>query len=189
MRLIDGCERLLELQLTNANEIEVLKSKKRKYGCIWSGELRARPSYKFGHHLLEKNWHTREIENCRVWYVTLLLLAMSFEEGVFTYTSPVEAFVTGIKNLDQWKSSLIAWSLCSKALDCLILREFKGQNIAAPAKYLRKCIDQLILVTQNTSWSLDRPLKRMLTASPFWFRSQTLLQATSMWLPFVEGYQ
>ena len=28
MRLIDGCERLLELQLTSANEIEVLKSKK-----------------------------------------------------------------------------------------------------------------------------------------------------------------
>jgi len=36
-------------------------------------------------------------------------------QGVVTYTSPVEAFATGIKNLDRWKSSLIAWSLHSEA--------------------------------------------------------------------------
>jgi len=30
------------------------------------------------------------------------------QQGVVTYTSPVEAFVTGIKNLDRLKSSLIA---------------------------------------------------------------------------------
>jgi len=35
-------------------------------------------------------------------------------QGVVTYTSPVEAFATGIKILDQWKSSLIA--------DCLVPR-------------------------------------------------------------------
>ena len=35
--------------------------------------------------------------------------------------SPVEAFATGIKNLDRWKSSLIAWSLLSEALDRLIV--------------------------------------------------------------------
>ena len=29
-------------------------------------------------------------------------------QGVVTYTSPVEAFATGIKNLDRQKSSLIA---------------------------------------------------------------------------------
>jgi len=81
--------------------------------------------------------------------------------------SPVEAFAPGIKNLDRWKLSLIAWSLLrSKALDHLILREFKGQNVATPAKYLRKCVDRLILVTQNSSWSLDRLLKRTLIA---WF--------------------
>ena len=48
----------------------------------------------------------------------------------------------------------------------LILREFKGQNVAMPAKYLRKCVDRLILVAQNSSWSLDRLLKRALIA---WF--------------------
>ena len=87
-------------------------------------------------------------------------------QGVVTYMSPVEAFATGIKNFDQWKSSLIAWLLRSEALDHLILQEFKGQNVATPAKYLRKCVDRLILVAQNPSWSLDRLLKRMLIA---WF--------------------
>jgi len=65
-------------------------------------------------------------------------------QGVVTYTSHVEAFATGIKNFDRSKSSLIAWSLRSEALDRLILREFKGQNVATPAKYLRKCVDRLI---------------------------------------------
>ena len=72
-------------------------------------------------------------------------------QGVVTYTSPVEAFATRIKNFDRWKSSLIAWSLRSEALECFILREFKGQSVATPAKYLRKCIDRLILVAQNSS--------------------------------------
>jgi len=58
----------------------------------------------------------------------------SQNQGVVTYTSPVEAFATGIKNFDRWNSSLIAWSLRSEALDRLILREFKGQNVATPAK-------------------------------------------------------
>jgi len=31
----------------------------------------------------------------------------------------------------------------------LIPREFKGQNVATPAKYLRKWVDRLILVAQN----------------------------------------
>ena len=80
--------------------------------------------------------------------------------------SPVEAFVTGIKNLDRWKSSLITWSLRSEALDRLILWEFKGQNVATPAMYLRKCVDRFILFAQNLSWSLDRLLKGTLIA---WF--------------------
>jgi len=54
----------------------------------------------------------------------------------------------------------------SEALDCLILQEFKGQNVATPAKYLRKCVDRLILVAQNSSWFLDRLLKRTLMG---WF--------------------
>ena len=61
---------------------------------------------------------------------------------------------------------MIAWSLHSEALYCLILWEFKGQNIAMPAKYVRKCVDRLILVTQNSSWSLDWLLKRTLIT---WF--------------------
>ena len=105
-------------------------------------------------------------------------------QGVVTYTSPVEAFTTAIKNLDWWKSSLIACSLRSEALDRLILWEFKGQNVATPAKYLRKCVDQLILVAQNSSWSLDRLLKRCVDCLiPLWSQSQTLVQTTSMWLP------
>ena len=46
---------------------------------------------------------------------------MQLLQGVVTYMSPVEAFVTGIKNFDQWKSSLIAWSLHSEDLDRLII--------------------------------------------------------------------
>ena len=57
-------------------------------------------------------------------------------QGVVTYTSPVEVFATGIKNLDWWKSSLITWFYGSS----------KGQNVATPAKFLRKCTDRLILV-------------------------------------------
>ena len=98
--------------------------------------------------------------------VVLSLQTLPLHQGVVTYMSPVEASATRIKNLDQWKSSLIAWLLHSEALDCLILREFKGQNIAMPAENLRKCIDWLILVTQNSSRSLDRLLKRMLIT---WF--------------------
>ena len=48
---------------------------------------------------------------------------MQLLQGVVTYTSPVEAFVTGIKNSDWWKPSLIAWSLRSEALDRLIYYE------------------------------------------------------------------
>jgi len=95
-----------------------------------------------------------------------LVPSLLWQQGVVTYTSPVEAFAIGVKNLDRRKSSLIAWSLRSKTLDRLILREFKGQNVATPAKYLRKCVDRLILVAQNSSWSLDRLLKRTLIA---WF--------------------
>ena len=100
---------------------------------------------------------------CRL--ATIEVKQKSFQ-GVVTYTSPVEAFATGIKDLDRQKSSLIAWSLHSEALDRLILQEFKGQNVATPAKYLRKCVDRLILVAQNSSWFLDRLLKRALIA---WF--------------------
>ena len=85
---------------------------------------------------------------------------------------------TAIRPLDQWKSSLIAWSLRSKALDHLILWEFKGQNVATPAKYLRKCVDQLIIVAQNLSWSLDRLLKRMLLA---WFHFDPGRKRFSRW--------
>jgi len=34
---------------------------------------------------------------------------MQLLQEVVAYTSPVEAFATGIKNFDRWKSSLIAW--------------------------------------------------------------------------------
>ena len=53
-------------------------------------------------------------------------------KGVVTYISSAEAFVTGIKNPNGWKLSLIAWSLHSKALDRLIVREFKGQKRSLP---------------------------------------------------------
>ena len=38
--------------------------------------------------------------------------------------------------------------------------DFKGQNIATPPEYLRKCVDRLILIAQNSSWSLDWLQKR-----------------------------
>ena len=98
--------------------------------------------------------------------IQLFWSVQSSPQEVVTYTLPVEVFATRINKFDRRKSSLIAWSLSSEALDRLILREFKGQNVAMPAKYLRKCVDRLILVAQNSSWSLDRLLKRALIA---WF--------------------
>ena len=64
-------------------------------------------------------------------------------------------------NGDQWedkvhRTPLITWSFHSEALDHLILWEFKGQNVAMPPYYLRKCIDRLILVAQTSSWSLGK---------------------------------
>jgi len=109
-----------------------------------------------------------------------LVPSLLWQQGVVTYTSPVEAFAIGVKNLDRRKSSLIAWSLRSKTLDRLILREFKGQNVAMPAKYLRKCIDRLILVS---SYPLIGSYKNIDCLIPFLSRLQTLLQVTSMWLP------
>jgi len=51
---------------------------------------------------------------------------------------------TGIKNLDWWKSSLIAWLLRSEALDPLILWEFKGQNYSHAS-----------LVSEKVCWLVD----------------------------------
>ena len=42
---------------------------------------------------------------------------MQLLQGVVTYTSPVEVFAIGIENFDRWKSSLIAWSLRSEAIE------------------------------------------------------------------------
>ena len=42
-------------------------------------------------------------------------------QGVITHMLPIEVFATEIKNLDRQKSSLIAWSSPSAALDCLIV--------------------------------------------------------------------
>jgi len=99
VRLIDGCERLLELQLASANEIEVLKSKKGM--DVFEVESCVR-----GHHICLDIIRWKRIDvlarlKTRVWYVALLLLAMSLEQGVVTYTLPVEVFATGIKNLDR----------------------------------------------------------------------------------------
>ena len=47
-RLIDGCERLLELQLTSVNEIEVLKSKKSMDVFVESCVR--------GHHIYKQVW-------------------------------------------------------------------------------------------------------------------------------------
>ena len=57
--LTDGCEHLLELQLTSVNEIKVLKGK-----YLWRTACTAIIfTSKLGHHLLERNWHTCKIEN------------------------------------------------------------------------------------------------------------------------------
>ena len=97
---------------------------------------------------------------------------------------PVKALVTRIKNLDWWKSSLIAWSLHSEVLDCLILWEFKGQEHSHAS-----------LVSEKVHWSGDisrsefvlipwlAPKSNVDCLIPFWSQSQTLLQATRMWLP------
>jgi len=92
-----------------------------------------------------------------------------------------------IKNLDQWESSLITWSLCFEALDCLILWEFKVQKCCHACLVSEKLcwLDQLILVTQKLSWSLDQLLKRMLIIwFHFWPPLQTLLQATFDYLEY-----
>jgi len=78
------------------------------------------------------------------------IVGLHLPQGVVTYALPVEVFVTVIKN----------------HLDHLILRKFKGQNVTMPPQYLRKCVDRLILVAQNSSLSLDQLQKRMFIS---WF--------------------
>ena len=78
------------------------------------------------------------------------------KQGVVTYILPVEVLATGIKNLDWWKLSLIAWSL---------------QRTRALARFLsiqqNVLISKLLIsVVQNSSWSPDQLLKGMLTT---WF--------------------
>ena len=85
------------------------------------------------------------------------------EQGVVTYTSPIEAFATAIKNLDRWKSSLIAPFRCSWSLDFTGVQRTKHGHASVVSKKVRW---SLILVAQNSSWSLDRLQKRTLIA---WF--------------------
>ena len=57
--LTDGCEHLLELQLTSVNEIKVLKGK-----YLWRAACEAIIfTSTFRHYSLERNLHPREIEN------------------------------------------------------------------------------------------------------------------------------
>ena len=74
-RLINGCEHLLELQLTyKHNEIEVLKSKKSM--DVFEVERCVR-----GHHIYKQVWtpfigkeltYSRDSKHCRLWYIALL---------------------------------------------------------------------------------------------------------------------
>jgi len=99
-------------------------------------------------------------------------------QRVVTYTSPVEAFATGIKNLDRWKI----------VLDRLIPREFKRTKRSHACQ-----------VSEKVRWSVDfsssefvlipwsarkKDVDRLI---PFWSRSQTLLQATSSDHPLGPG--
>ena len=98
---------------------------------------------------------------CVTGLVTCLLVCYLLTQEIVNYTSPVEAFVTRIKNLDRSKSSLIAWLFPSD------FRGVKGQE---------RCHTFLVsetmswyynvLVLPSSSWSLDQFLKRMLIA---WF--------------------
>ena len=77
------------------------------------------------------------------------------------------------RNVCDWGQE--SWSL-KIVLDRLIapfrgswLLDFTGvqrTKVAMPSYYLRKCVDRLILVAQNSSWSLDQLKKRMLIT---WF--------------------
>ena len=78
---------------------------------------------------------------------------------VVTYAAPIEVFVTGIKNLDRWKSSLITWSLRSEALDPLILQEFKGQKRNHASLVSEKVHWSVDFSCSESSWSLDCLLK------------------------------
>ena len=80
-------------------------------------------------------------------------------QGVATYAASVEVFVTGIKNLDRWKLSLITWSLYSEALDPLILQEFKGQKRNHASLVSEKVHWSVDFSCSESSWSLDRLLK------------------------------
>ena len=73
------------------------------------------------------------------------------------------AFAIGINNLDRWKSSLIAPFRCSWSLDFTGVQRTKHGHASVVSKKVRW---SLILVAQNSSWSLDRLQKRTLIA---WF--------------------
>jgi len=84
-------------------------------------------------------------------YVLMIFTAFSLKSGWAlvppappTMGSHIHVACRSVCDRDQERTVKIV-------LDRLILLEFKGQNVATPAKYLRKCVDRLILVAQNPS--------------------------------------
>ena len=112
---------------------------------------------------------------------------MTIESGDSARGSHISITCNSVCNWDQE-----SWSM-KIVLDCLIalfqgswsldFNGVQGTKTATPPYYLRKCIDRFMLVAQNLSWSLDQLLKEGWSLDSIWSRSQTLLQATHMWLP------
>ena len=61
------------------------------------------------------------------------------QQGVVTYILPIEAFVTGIENLDWQKITLDRLIISSKSLDCLIHSGSKVTSVAPPLQVWRLC--------------------------------------------------
>ena len=106
-------------------------------------------------------------------------IKLCLSQGVVTYMSPVEVFVTAIKMFDRQKVCLIAWSFPSEPLDHLIFR-VKGQIAATPCWFIDFSSSEVTLIP----WSA--PKKSFDHLIQFWSWLQMLLHRTCKWLSLVS---
>jgi len=94
--------------------------------------------------------------------------------GRFTRGSHIHVACRSVCDRDQesWTVKIVLNHLIALFWGSWLLDSTGVQrtNVATPAKYLRKCVDRLILVTQNSSRFLDQILKRTLLQVTSWFR-------------------
>ena len=126
-------------------------------------------------------WDCNPSHSCAHWSDHPLQFSVLHWQGVVTYASPIEAFATRIKNLDQWKLFLIAPFWSSWLLDFMGVQRTKLSHASLVSKKVHWLVDISRSEFVSIPWSA--PKKNADCLISFWSQSQTLLQATRMWLP------